>query len=49
MSHEFLAYRKAEHYAQTFENPALKNLASNVARDHKTRFDRLFTYLNSHS
>ena len=49
MQHEFLACRKAEYYAQTFENPTLKNLASNVARDHKTRFDRLFTYLNSHA
>ena len=49
MQHEFLAFKKAEHYAQTFENPALKNLASTMARHHKERFDRLFDYLNSHS
>ena len=49
MQHEFLACKKAEHYAQTFENPVLKNLASTMARDHRTRFDRLYTYLNSHS
>lgn len=49
LNHEFQAYKKAEHYAKTFENPALKNLASNMARHHKERFDRLFDYLNSHS
>ncbi len=49
MQHEAVAYKKAEHYAQTFENPALKNLACNMARHHKERFDRLFDYLNSHS
>ena len=27
MQHEFLAYRKAEVYAQTFENPTLRELA----------------------
>ena len=49
MKHEALACKKAEHYAQTFEDPALKNLASTMARHHKERFDRLFDYLNSHS
>ena len=49
MKHEFLACKKAEYYAQTFENPALKNLACNMACHHKERFDRLFDYLNSHS
>ena len=49
MQQEFLACKKAEHYAQTFENPAFKTLASTMARDHRTRFDRLFSYLNSHS
>ena len=41
--------KKAEHYAQTFENPALKNLSATTARHHKERFDRLFDYQNSHS
>ena len=49
MQHEMLACKKAEHYAQTFENPALKNLASTMARHHRERFDRLFDYLNSHA
>ena len=49
MQHEFLAYRKAECYAQTFENPHLKELACTVSREHKQRFDRLFNYLNSHA
>lgn len=49
LQHEYLAYKKAEHYAQTFENPVLKNLSATTARHHKERFDRLFDYLNSHS
>lgn len=49
LKHEFLAYKKAEHYAKTFENPALKNLACSMARHHMEHFDRLFDYLNSHS
>ena len=49
LQHEFLACRKAEQYAQSFENPALKNLAGSMAQHHRERFDRLFDYLNSHS
>lgn len=49
MKHEALACKKAEHYAQTFEDAALKSLAATTARHHKERFDRLFDYLNSHS
>ena len=49
MQHEILACKKAEHYAQTFQDPSLKNLASTMARHHRERFDRLFNYLNSHS
>ncbi|MBQ8954923.1 MAG: hypothetical protein IJ048_12500 [Clostridia bacterium] len=46
---EFLACKKAQEYAGSFENPALKNLASTVAQHHRERFDRLFDYLNSHA
>ena len=46
---ELAAYKKAAHYAQTFEEPALKTLASTVATHHKTRFDKLSTYLSSHA
>ena len=49
MQHEFDALKKAEHYAQTFEDPALKSLAGTMACHHRERFDRLFDYLNSHS
>lgn len=49
MTHEALACRKAECYAQAFEDAALKNLAATMARHHRERFDRLFDYLNSHS
>jgi len=49
LNHEFLACKKAEHYAQTFENPALKSMASTVATAHRQRFDRMLTYLNSHA
>lgn len=48
MQHEFLACKKAEHYAQTFENPSLKSLASSMAQHHRERFDRLLDYLNNH-
>ena len=48
MQHEFLACKKAEHYAQTFTDPALRDLANNLATGHRTRFERLLGYLNSH-
>lgn len=48
MQHEFLACKKAEHYAQTFQNTALKDLANDLAQHHKTRFERLLNYLGSH-
>ncbi len=49
MNMELAAYKKAAHYAQTFEEPALKTLASTVANRHKTRFDKLSGYLSSHA
>ena len=49
LSHEFLACKKAEHYAQTFEDPSLRDLANNLAQQHRQRFSRLFGYLNSHA
>lgn len=48
MRGEFLACKKAEQYAQTFENPQLRDLACDLAEQHRQRFDRLFGYLNSH-
>lgn len=49
LQHEFLACKKAEQYAQTFENPTLRTLAGAMAQQHRQRFDRLFSYLNSHA
>jgi len=49
MQHEFLACKKAEHYAGTFEDVQLANLANQVAACHRQRYDRLFNYLNSHA
>ena len=49
MQHEMLACKKARQYAQSFENPTLKNLAETVANKHRERFDQLFNYLNSHA
>lgn len=49
MQHEFTALKKAEHYAQTFQNPALQTLASDIAQCHRQRFSRLLDYLNSHA
>lgn len=49
MQHEFLACKKAEHYAQTFEDPSLRTLATNLAQQHRQRFNRLFGYLNNHA
>lgn len=49
LQHEFLACKKAEHYAQTLENPTLRSLVCDIAQQHRQRFDRLFDYLNSHA
>ena len=49
MQHEYLACKKAEHYACTFEDAQLSNLANQIAADHRQRYDRLFNYLNSHA
>jgi len=48
MQHEFLACKKAEHYASTFQDTQLQSLANQLAADHRKRYDRLFSYLNSH-
>jgi ferritin len=49
MQHEFLACKKAEQYAKTLTNPSLQTLANDLAMKHRTHFDRLFNYLNSHA
>lgn len=49
LNHEFLAFKKAEAYAETFENMQFKNLAMDLAQQHRQRYNRLFDYLNSHA
>ena len=49
LTHEFIACKKAERYAETFQNAQLKTLASELANCHKERYNRLFNYLNSWS
>ena len=48
MQHEYVACKKAEHYASCFNDAQLKAIANQLAGDHRQRFDRLFNYLNSH-
>ena len=49
LQHEYVACRKAEFYASNFGDPQLKTVATQIANDHRQRFDRLFNYLNSHA
>ncbi len=49
MQHEYVACRKAEHYASCFDDAQLKAIANQLAGDHRQRFDRLFSYLSSHA
>ncbi len=49
MQHEYVACRKAEHYASCFSDAQLKAIANQLAGDHRQRFNRLFNYLNSHA
>jgi len=49
MNHEFLACKKAEHYAGTFEDAQLADLANQISACHRQRYERLFNYLNSHA
>ena len=49
MNHEFLACKKAEHYASTFEDATLRSLSGQIAACHRQRYERLFNYLSSHA
>ena len=48
LNHEALAYKKCEVYAGYFTDPALKTTAQKLAQHHKSHFDNLFNYLESH-
>lgn len=49
MQHEFVACKKAECYASQFGDSQLKAVASQLACDHRQRFNRLYNYLSSHA
>ncbi len=48
MKHEALACKKCEVYSGYFADPALKTTAQKLARHHKSNFDNLLNYLESH-
>ena len=48
MNHEALAYKKCETYAGYFTDPALKSTAQKLAQHHKSNFNNLLSYLDSH-
>ena len=48
MQHEYCACRKSEFYAASFTDPQLQAVATQLANDHRQRFDRLYNYLSSH-
>lgn len=47
LMHEFIACKKAERYADSFQDAQLKALAGELANCHRARYNRLFSYLNS--
>ena len=47
LTHEFIACKKAERYAASFQDSELKTLATELANCHKARYNRLFNYLTS--
>lgn len=49
LQHEYTACRKSEFYASTLTDPQLQALATQLASDHRQRFDRLLNYFNSHA
>jgi uncharacterized membrane protein len=49
MNYETLYYKKLDMYAQSVNDPQLKDICSRAAQLHKQHFDILFNYLNSHN
>ncbi|MGI6168604.1 MAG: hypothetical protein ACOYI4_02665 [Christensenellales bacterium] len=48
MKHVALAFKKSELYSGYLADPNLKDLACSVAQHHKTHFNDMMNYLNSH-
>ena len=45
---EELAYKKADVYSGLFKDAALQRQCRDLADSHRSRFDALYSYLNSH-
>jgi len=45
---EELAYKKCDIYSKQFEDAALQQQCEDLANNHKSRFNALYSYLNSH-
>lgn len=48
LNYEALAVKKYQQAAGQCSNPELTNICNNAATKHKTHFDQLLNYLNSH-
>jgi len=48
LKHEALAYRKCNVYAEYFQDPTLQDAVRELAWHHKTNFENLLEYLESH-
>ena len=46
LTHVAMSCRVAQHHAEAFQNPQLKDLAATVAQHHRQHFDALFAFLN---
>ena len=45
---EELAYKKCDIYSKQFKDKSLQKQCTDLANNHKSRFQSLYTYLNSH-
>lgn len=46
LTHLAMSARVAQHHADAFQDPNLKQLASTVAQHHRQHFDALYAFLN---
>lgn len=46
LNHEALANQKAAAYAESMQDPQLKTLARTLAAHHKTRYEKMYNFLN---
>lgn len=49
LNYESLNYKKLDMYAQSCNDPELKDVFTKAAQLHKQHFNMLFNYLNSHN